>query len=332
MRTAAALIIGNELLSGKIEEKNLFVLARELRALGVLLRRTVMILDEVAEIAREVRELSAAHDVVFTSGGVGPTHDDLTIEGVARAFEVGVVVAPEIESMIRRYYGERLTEGNLVVLARELRSLGVLLRRAVMILDEVEESAREVRELSAAHDVVFTSGGVGPTPDDLTIEGVARAFGVGVVVAPEIEGMIRRYYAERVTEGHLLMARIPEGARLVSSAAIPWPTVVMRNVWVLPGVPEVFQMKLPHVRAELDGGTPFSSLAVYTRLDEGDLKPLLDRVVAAHTGVDVGSYPQWHDAEYRTKLTFDGLDEARVRAARDAFLAELPAGALVRTE
>jgi len=226
----------------------------------------------------------------------------------------------------------KVAEANLLVLARELRALGILLRRAVLVLDDVEVIAREVRELSAAHDVVFTSGGVGPTHDDVTIEGVARAFGLGIVVAPEIEGLIRRYYAERVTEGHLLMARVPEGARLVSSAAIPWPTVVVRNVWVLPGVPEVFQMKLPHVRGELGGAPPFFSLAVFTRLDEGDLKPLLDRVVAAHREVEVGSYPKWHDPEYRTKLTFDGLDEASVRAARDAFVGELPAGALVRTE
>lgn len=226
----------------------------------------------------------------------------------------------------------KIAEGNLVVLARELRSLGVLLSRSVMILDDLDVIAREVRELSAAHDVVFTSGGVGPTHDDLTIEGVARAFGAAVAMAPELESMIRRHYGERVTEGHLLMARIPQGARLVASAAVPWPTVVMRNVWVLPGVPEVFQMKMPHVRAELAGGTPFASLAVYTRLDEGDLKPLLDQVVAAHADVEVGSYPKWHDPEYRTKLTFDGLDEGKVRAARDAFLASLPGGGLVRTE
>jgi molybdenum cofactor synthesis domain-containing protein len=226
----------------------------------------------------------------------------------------------------------KVAEANLLVLARELRGLGVLFKRAVLILDDVEEIAREVRALSETHDVVFTSGGVGPTHDDLTIEGVARAFGAGVVVAPEVEGLIRRYYGERVTEGHLLMARIPAGARLVASAAVPWPTVVMRNVWVLPGVPEVFQMKLPHVRGELGGGAPFFSLAVYTRLDEGDLKPLIDRVVAAHGAVEIGSYPKWHDAEYRTKLTFDGLDEPAVVAACDAFVAGLPAGALVRTE
>jgi molybdopterin-biosynthesis enzyme MoeA-like protein len=222
------------------------------------------------------------------------------------------------------------TAANLLVLARLLRELGVLLVRAVVVLDDIEVIAREVRQLSRDYSVVFTSGGVGPTHDDVTIEGVARAFGAGVVTAPELEGLIRRHYGERTTEGHLLMARIPEGARLVSSAGVPWPTVVMRNVWVLPGVPEVFQMKMPHLRGELGGDAPFVSLAVFTRLDEGDIKPLLDRVVAAHGGVEIGSYPKWHDPEYRTKLTFDGLDEAAVRAARDAFVAGLPAEALVR--
>jgi molybdenum cofactor synthesis domain-containing protein len=226
----------------------------------------------------------------------------------------------------------KVAEGNLVVLARELRQLGVLLRRSVMILDELDGIAREVRELSASHDVVFTSGGIGPTHDDLTIEGVARAFDAPVVVAAEIERLIRRHYGDRATDNHLLMARVPEGARLVTTAAVPWPTVVMRNVWVLPGVPEVFQMKIAHIRSELGGGTPFCSLAVYTRMDEGDLKPLLDRVVATHAAVEIGSYPKWHDPDYKTKLTFDGLDEAAVRAARDAFMRELPADALVRTE
>src|SRR4029077_6652588 len=131
------------------------------------------------------------------------------------------------------------------------------------------------------------------------------AFGAGVVSVPSIERMIRGHYGERCTEGHLLMARVPGGGALVRSAAIPWPTVVMRNVWVLPGVPEVFRMKMPHVRAELAGDAPFVSLSVYTTLDEGDLKPLLDRTVADHREVDVGSYPKWNEPEYKTRLTFD---------------------------
>lgn len=226
----------------------------------------------------------------------------------------------------------KIAECNLVLLARELRSLGVLLRRVVMVLDDVEVIVRDVQELSASHDVVFTSGGVGPTHDDLTIASVARAFGVPVVSSPEMEELIRDHYGERMKEGHLLMARIPEGARLVSTPLAPWPTVVMRNVWMLPGVPEVFRMKLAQIESELRGGAPFLSHSVFTTLDEGDLKPLLDRVVAAHQDVEIGSYPKWHDPEYRTKLTFDGLEPVRVRAARDAFVAGLPQGALVRVE
>src|SRR4051812_17570626 len=141
----------------------------------------------------------------------------------------------------------KVAEANLVVLARTLRPLGILLRRVVMILDEIDVIAHEVKELASTHDAVFTSGGVGPTHDDLTIQGVARAFGVDVVIARELDDLLRAYYADRITEGHLLMARVPQGARLVSSGTVQWPTVVMKNVWVLPGVPEIFKMKMPLV-------------------------------------------------------------------------------------
>src|SRR5580704_2882061 len=103
-RTAAALIIGNELLSGKVAEANLHVLAKTMRTLGILLRRVVIVLDDRAEIVREVRELSKSHDWLFTSGGVGPTHDDVTIEAVAEAFGVPVVTSHEMEAMLRAHY------------------------------------------------------------------------------------------------------------------------------------------------------------------------------------------------------------------------------------
>lgn len=226
----------------------------------------------------------------------------------------------------------KIAEGNLVVLARTLRPLGVQLRRVVMILDEIDVIAHEVKELGATHDVVFTSGGVGPTHDDLTIEGVARAFGAGVALSSELDALLRGYYGERITEGHLLMARIPDGARLVGSGAVQWPTVVMHNVWVLPGVPEIFKMKMALVREDLGSDAPFLTMAVFTDLDEGQIKELLDRVVAAHPSVEIGSYPKWNDPEYKTKLTFDGTDAAEVRAARDAFAAGLPAASVLRIE
>lgn len=226
----------------------------------------------------------------------------------------------------------KIADANLVVLARCLRALGVKLARVVMVLDDLEVIAAEVKALSSTHDWLFTSGGVGPTHDDVTIAGVARAFETSVVTAPIMEQLLREYYGERVTEGHLLMARVPKGARLAQSPEIPWPTVVMGNVWVLPGIPEIFRLKIPLIQSELAGDSPFVSLSVFTHLDEGQLKPLIDRVVAEHEQVDVGSYPKWGEADHRTRLTFDGLDEPLVRAARDAFVASLPEGALIRVE
>jgi molybdenum cofactor synthesis domain-containing protein len=227
----------------------------------------------------------------------------------------------------------KVEEANVAVLARELRLLGILLQRVVVVMDDVETIAREVRELSKTHDWLFTSGGVGPTHDDVTVEGVARAFGVPVVSSAVMEGMLRTHYGERCTEGHLRMALVPEGAALEVTAEITWPTMRLGNTWLLPGIPEVFRMKLPVVVARLGGGgNAFVTRAVYVKLDEGVLKPVLDRVVAEFADVGVGSYPKWLDPAYKTKVTFDGRDEARVLAARDAFVALLPSGEPQRIE
>jgi len=138
--------------------------------------------------------------------------------------------------------------------------------------------------------------------------------------------MIRAHYGARTTDGHLRMGLVPEGAALETTDDVRWHTVRMKNVWCLPGVPEVFKMKLSVVRAHIGSAPRFVTLAVYTKMDEGDLKPLLDRVVEKFPDIEVGSYPKWHDPTYKTKLTFDGRDEARVRAAHDAFIATLPEG------
>jgi molybdopterin-biosynthesis enzyme MoeA-like protein len=251
--------------------------------------------------------------------------------------------APESAAMIvigNEILSGKVEEANVVVLARCLWSLGILLRRVVIVNDEVEPIAREVRELSGVHDWLFTSGGVGPTHDDVTVEGVAKAFGVRVVSSPDMEAMLRAHYQERCTEGHLRMALIPEGASLEATDEITWPTIRFGNTWLLPGIPEVFRMKVTVVQAVLlrmareqrTTRAPLVSHAVYTRMDEGVLKPLLDRVVAQFPEVMVGSYPKWLDATYRTKLTFDGRDAARVVAARDAFVGLLPPGEPQRVE
>ncbi len=220
----------------------------------------------------------------------------------------------------------KVEEANLPLLARNLRGLGVELRRVVMVLDHIPTIAEEMRQLSASHDWLFTSGGVGPTHDDVTIEAAALAFGTNVISHPDLEAMIRGYYGDKCTDGHLRMALMPEGASLESSPEVPWPTIRVKNTFLLPGIPEVFRIKLPVVMSRITAKIPYFSRAVYTKMDEGDLKPLLDRVVADFRDVDVGSYPKWRDPAYKTKLTFDGRDEARVRAACDAFVATLPEG------
>jgi molybdenum cofactor synthesis domain-containing protein len=138
----------------------------------------------------------------------------------------------------------KVEEANVAVLARLLWSLGTILRRVVVVNDDVETIAHEVRDLRENHDWLFTSGGVGPTHDDVTVEAVAKAFGVGVVSSPEMEAMLRAHYKERCTEGHLRMALVPEGAALEVTQEITWPTIRLGNTWLLPGIPEVFRMKL----------------------------------------------------------------------------------------
>jgi molybdenum cofactor synthesis domain-containing protein len=226
----------------------------------------------------------------------------------------------------------KVEEANVHVLARALRSLGIELRRVVIVLDDLEAIAREVKELSSSHDWLFTSGGVGPTHDDVTVLGVARAFGVPVIEDPTLAKMLRDHYQDRCTAGHLQMALIPAGASLETHDSVRWPTIRHGNTWLMPGVPEIFRMKLAVVVDRLSGGASFVSRAVFTKMDEGDLKPLLDQVVERFADVSVGSYPKWHDPTYTTKLTFDGRDQARVDAARDAFLGLLPDGEPQRME
>jgi molybdenum cofactor synthesis domain-containing protein len=220
----------------------------------------------------------------------------------------------------------KVAEENLPVLARTMRTIGVELRRVVMVLDEIDTIAREVRELATSHDWLFTSGGVGPTHDDVTIDAVAKAFSVPVVMSEPMRAMLVEHYKERCTDGHLRMAMVPEGAILETTAEVRWPTVRFQNVWLMPGVPEVFRMKIPVLIDRIGHAHPYVSTAVYTKMEEGDLKPLLDAVVATFPDVDVGSYPKWLDPAYKTKITFDGRDGTRVHAARDRFLATLPSG------
>src|SRR5262249_45507494 len=137
---------------------------------------------------------------------------------------------------------------NASFLINELYRLGVALRRVVVIADDVGEIAATVRDCSERFDYVFTSGGIGPTHDDVTIEGVARAFGRSVARQPELASLIKSYFGEDVDEARLRMADAPERAALVYAEGLRWPVVLVENVYILPGVPELFRSKFEALR------------------------------------------------------------------------------------
>ena len=225
----------------------------------------------------------------------------------------------------------KVQEANLTLLARELFGLGIELRRVVFCPDDIAGIAADIRSLRERFDYVITSGGVGPTHDDVTLQAVADAFGQPLVRSPELVAKIREMVGERCTEGHLRMADVPAGADLVSTPEVPWPSVVMENVYVLPGVPRIFRMKLPLLRDRLAAGRRFYSRAVYTLCRETDIAEMLDRVVDAHDEVEIGSYPVM-DGDYKVKLTVDSRNRAAADLAVKALVEALPSGAIVRVE
>jgi molybdenum cofactor synthesis domain-containing protein len=227
----------------------------------------------------------------------------------------------------------KVQDENARYLIGELRDLGVALRRIEVIPDDLEDIAASVRALADRFDTVFTSGGVGPTHDDLTLAGVAQAFGMPLVRQPELEVMLRASFGDRLHERDLHMADIPAGARLErgpGGTGGAWPVVVVRNVWVLPGVPSIFRRKFAAVR-ELHRASPFHGRALYSRAGEGAIAGDLDDTVATFPEVEIGSYPHLDAPDYQVKITIDGRDAGAVERAA-AFLAERLGPELVRTE
>jgi molybdenum cofactor synthesis domain-containing protein len=228
----------------------------------------------------------------------------------------------------------KVTDENGPFLARRLRDLGIRLLAIHTIPDDVEEIAAALDRVRGRCTWVFTTGGVGPTHDDVTIEAVARALGRPVERSATLEevfrAMHRRHHAgEEIPAAALRMADLPTGTRLEGDSA--YPTLVVENVVMLPGVPEFCRFQFENFAPSL-AAPPFRLACVYVRIGEGPIAPVLDRLVREHPNVEIGSYPRFDGADHRVKLTVESKDEARVVAARDALVAALPPGAVVRVE
>jgi molybdenum cofactor synthesis domain-containing protein len=225
----------------------------------------------------------------------------------------------------------KVVDTNAPFLARELRALGVELRRIVTIPDELDEIATAVAEFRRAYDVVFTSGGIGPTHDDVTIAGVARGLGRSVGRHPALEHKLREFYGEHVNAARLKMAEVPDGAELIVDGKLGFPTIRCENLYVLPGIPQLFEQKFLALR-ERFATVPYVLRVVYTRAGEGAIAEHLDATLAAFPELQLGSYPKLGDTEYAVKLTLESKDAAYVERALAHLLALLPADSVVRTE
>lgn len=225
----------------------------------------------------------------------------------------------------------KVADTNSPYLARELRALGVALRRIVVIPDEIETIAAAVRELRAQCDVLFTSGGVGPTHDDVTIAGIALGLGRPVIRHPSLESKLREFFGAGINEARLKMAEVVEGTELLFEGNVSFPTLRVENIYVLPGIPEIFRQKLDALRPRF-AVDPFYVRTVYTCEPESTIAASLNEVLRSYPELLLGSYPKLNDPGYRVRVTLESKDKDYLDRAFAALVQLLPPGAIVRTE
>lgn len=211
----------------------------------------------------------------------------------------------------------------------ELRRLGVEVQKISTIQDEIELIGQEVATFSQRYDYVFTSGGVGPTHDDVTIDGIAHGFGLKVVRHPDIERRMRQRLGNQVNEARLRMANVPEGAKLLATEALFAPIVNIRNVYIFPGIPSILQERF-HAIKEMFRDTPYYLKNVYVRYGEGVIAEMLNELLVKFPKLMLGSYPVLDVPDYKVKVTLESKDQSYLDQALQAFIASLPNDAVHR--
>ncbi len=223
----------------------------------------------------------------------------------------------------------KFADENGPFLIRRLGELGCDLGRLVVVGDTVPDIADEVARCAERYDHVLTTGGVGPTHDDRTLEGIAAAFGLPLERRSELVTLLEAFELP-LTEANLRMATLPGTAQLVSSLGSSFPVVRVRNVWVFPGIPRLMRTKFDDV-AEAFAGERIQRIRLYCRQPEAEIADRLAAVQAELSSVTIGSYPRWGEAEFQVIISLDSRDgSAIIRAVerlRDSFdlLDEAPA-------
>ncbi len=216
--------------------------------------------------------------------------------------------------------GKFADENGPFLIAR-LRTLGCDLKRVVVLPDLRDEIAAEVRRCSEAYDFVITTGGVGPTHDDVTLESVAAAFDVELEIESELLEILLNYGLPD-NEATRRMVNLPMGGDLVWEKGLSYPILVVRNVYIFPGVPKLMHAKFEHIAHRLKGEEVLTA-RLYTSQRETEIAAILSRVQDDHPQVDVGSYPRWGEASYRVIVTLESRDAEPLASAISALETQL---------
>ena len=217
----------------------------------------------------------------------------------------------------------RTADVNLGYLAQRLTALGIDVAEARVIADDPDAIADAVNECREAHDYVFTTGGIGPTHDDITTDAVARAFGVANVLNPEALALLKSAYRDEraLNEARLRMAHAPQGARLIDNPVSKAPGFQIGNVFVMAGVPRVMQAMFEGIVDRLVGGPPLLSRTLRVHLAEGDMAGPLKRLQGRYDDVEMGSYPFYRARRFGCSIVLRARDRARLDAAAEELAA-----------
>lgn len=212
----------------------------------------------------------------------------------------------------------RTQDKNLAFLAQGLNSVGISLREVRVIPDIESTIIDTVNSCRKQFSYVFTTGGIGPTHDDITTECIAKAFDVRLHRHPEAERLLRHHYTpEQINESRLKMADVPQGAMLISNPVSAAPGFYLENVYVMAGVPRIMQAMFDSIKHTLVGGKPVLSLSITTNLPEGTLASDLTYISKTYPEVEIGSYPYFKQGTLSTTLVLRSTDELLIHDAAD---------------
>ena len=214
----------------------------------------------------------------------------------------------------------RTHDANMHYLAKELTEIGINLKEARFIRDDPAAIVSSIIEISKRFDYLFTSGGIGPTHDDITTDCVAEAFEKKASIRSDALKILQEYYDGKdieLNEARLRMARIPETAELIDNPISAAPGYVIENVYVMAGVPKIFQSMLKTVTPKLEKGLPTLSLSVKIYKGEGDIALDLEEMVKTFDQLNFGSYPFSEKGVYGTNIVIRGTDKKLMEEAED---------------